>query len=826
MQGFHFRNFQSRILFFSLGLLAFILVGSFIVVNLAYKQNANQQIKSSLAVAKKVFNRLIDAQAHDHSENAYILSSDFGFKQVIATQDHQTILSALENLQQRIGADAVMLVSPDLHLRADTTHPKESGAFFAANVVERAQQEGKANAIILMDSHPYQMVIVPIMAPDVIGWLCVSFKISRILVDELKELTQTDVSLLQVSYPDQLSLLTSSLSDSMGQALLKALSNTGWQNLDSILLSLNQNRYISSTINLASNEQVSIVVVIQKSLDKELIPFHRLQWILLAIALISLLLAFLGSLFVARSVSKPIKKLAAGVREVGKGRYDYRIKVNSTDEIGELGLAFNEMVITKGEQEILQKAKESAETASLAKSDFLANMSHELRTPLNSILGYAQLLQRYSLPPQKQTKALNTIEQSGKHLLSLINEILDLSKIEAGQLQLQTITFNLRQMLDNIVETMQTRAESKSLSFKHEFPMDTDQWLMTDKKRLLQVVINLLDNAIKYTSAGSVIFKVETIGGKYRFLVSDTGMGIAQEHLDDIFTSFHQLHQTQDYVEGTGLGLAISGRLVRLLGGQLQVSSQLGVGSQFWFDLDIATIQKQEPVETPSDSNQIITGVKGHQQKILIADDKADNRTLLVDMLSPFDFDCHEAIDGEDCLEQALSWKPDLILMDSRMPVMDGIETCQRIRKNEKTKHIKIIAISANVYQHHRQRCLDAGANDFLGKPLQLQQLLQIIVHYTGLEAIYQTSKTTRLPERDVLEIKVSYPPKENLKSLLISAEQGDIQDVRNKLDKLKQTDSDNLVFLDDLNSLANDFQINKICQLLTRAINKEDEIP
>ena len=824
MQGFHFRNFQSRILFFSLGLLAIILVGSFIVVNLAYKQNANQQIKSSLAVAKKVFNRLIEAQAHDHSENAYILSSDFGFKQVIATQDHQTILSALENLQQRIGADAVMLVSPDLQLRADTTHPEESGAFFAANVVERAQQEGKANAIILMDGHPYQMVVVPIMAPDVIGWLCVSFRISRILVDELKELTQTDVSLLQIGYPDQLSLLTSSLSSSMGYALLKALSSTGWQSLDSILLSLNQNRYISSTINLASNEQVSIVVVIQKSLDKELIPFHRLQWILLAIALISLLLAFLGSLFVARSVSKPIKKLAAGVREVGKGRYDYRIDVNSTDEIGELGLAFNEMVITKGEQEILQKAKESAETASLAKSDFLANMSHELRTPLNSILGYAQLLQRYSLPPQKQTKVLNTIEQSGKHLLSLINEILDLSKIEAGQLQLQSTSFNLRQMLDNIVETMQTRAKSKGLSFKHEFPMETDQWLMTDKKRLLQVVINLLDNAIKYTKAGSVIFKVEKIGETYHFLVSDTGIGIAQEHLDDIFTSFHQLHQTQDYIEGTGLGLAISGRLVRLLGGQLQVNSQLGIGSQFWFDLDIATTQAL--AETSSDSNQIITGVKGHRQKILIADDKEDNRTLLVDMLSPFDFDCHEAIDGEDCIEQALSGKPDLILMDSRMPVMDGIETCQRIRKNEKIKHIKIIAISANIYQHHRQRCLDAGADDFLGKPLQLQQLLQMIVHHTVLEAMYQTSKTERLSESHMLEKKYTYPPKENLKSLLISAEQGDIQNVRNQIDKLKLADSDNLVFLDDLNSLASDFQINKICQLLTQAINKEDGIP
>lgn len=745
MHQFRFRNFQSRILFFSLGLLAVILVGSFIVVNLAYKQNANQQIKTSLDVAKKVLNRLIDAQAHDYSDNAYILSSDFGFKQVIATQDHQTILSALDNLQQRIGADAVMLVSPQLQLQADTTHPNESGVFFAEKVVKQAQQEGKANSIILMDGHPYQMVVVPIMAPDVIGWLCVSFKMSHMLVDELQQLTQTHVSILQIGHPNQFSLLTSSLSDSMGQALLSVFPRTNWHDLNSISLTLNQNRYISSTINLASNEQVSIIVVLQKSLDKALIPFHRLQWILLIIVLLSLLLAFLGSLLVARSVSKPIKKLVAGVREVGKGRYDYRIEVNSTDEIGELGLAFNEMVIGKGQQEKLQKAKESAETASLAKSDFLANMSHELRTPLNSILGYAQLLQRYNLPSQKKSNALDAIEQSGQHLLSLINEILDLSKIEAGQLQLQSTSFNLQTMLENLVQTMQARSESKNLSFKYAFSSNTNQWLITDKKRLFQVLINLLDNAIKYTKEGSVLFKVEKNSEKYHFSVSDTGIGIPQEHLHDIFTSFHQLHQTQDYIEGTGLGLAISGRLVGLLGGQLQVSSQLGTGSQFWFDLELTTAKDQQQNQPSPINNRTITGIKGDRQKILVTDDKIDNRTLLVDMLSPFDFDCREAIDGQDCIEQALSWKPDLILMGSRMPVMDGIETCQLIRANEKIKHIKIIAISANIYMHHRQRCLAAGVNDFLGKPLQLQQLLQMIVRHTGLEAIFKRLETKLL---------------------------------------------------------------------------------
>ena len=773
-----------------------------------------------------MFNRLIDVQTQRLSENAIILSSDFGFKKVIATQDHKTILSALDNLQQRIGADAAMLVSPNLQLRADTAHPNATGDFFAANIVKQAQKVGEANAIILINGNPYQMVVVPIMAPDVIGWLCVSFKISHMLVEELQQLTQADISLLQIWHPDQFSLLTSSLPDSMSQSLLTELTNTDWRRLDSVTLTLDKTRYLSSISSLATYEKFSIIAVLQKSLDKELIPFRKLQWYLLAIAVFSLLLALMGSLLVSRSVSRPVKKLLSGVRKVGKGQYNHRITVNSADEIGELGLAFNEMVIRKEQQEAMRLAKESAETASQAKSDFLANMSHELRTPMNSILGYAQLLQRNDLPAQKQGKALQTIEQSGQHLLSLINEILDLSKIESGHLQLQPDTFNLRQMLDNIVETLQTRAESKGLSLEHEFPPNTDQWLIFDKKRLLQVLINLLTNAIKYTESGKVIFKVQMIAEKYRFSVTDTGIGIEQQDLDDIFTSFHQLHKTKNFVEGTGLGLAISEQLVQLLGGQLQVSSQVGKGSRFWFDLALAQSKPNQRSEASSADNRIIVALKGNRQKILITDDKADNRTLLIDMLSPFGFDCHEAIDGQNCIKQALCIKPNLILMDSRMPVMDGLETCQRIRATEKIKQIKIIIISANAYEQHRQQCLDAGANDFLDKPIQLQQLLQMIARYTGLETVYETHKTKPLLETDKLDKTFSYPSKTKLKRLLTSAEQGDIQDIRNQISELKQSDKQHLVFLEKLNSLANDFQINKICQLLTQVTKKEHEKP
>ncbi|MEE9412822.1 MAG: ATP-binding protein [Methylococcales bacterium] len=808
-----------------MGLLSAILISSFITVNMAFKQNANQQIETSLGVAKRVFNRLIDAQAQRLSESAFFLASDFGFKRVIATQDQKTILSALDNLQQRIGADAAMLVSLDLQLRADTKHPNTTGTFFAEDLVKQAQLTGKASSIVLVDGKPYQMVVVPILAPDVIGWLCVNFNISHMLVDELQQLTQAHISLLQVWHPDQMRLLTSSLPNSTSQALLNRLSTTDWRSQHSILLNLDQTRYITSISDLASNDQVSIIAVLQKSLDKELIPFERLEWLLCAIALTSLFLAFIGSLLVARSVSKPVKKLVSGVRQVGKGKYDYRITVDSADELGELGLAFNEMAIRKGQQEALRLAKESAESASQAKSEFLANMSHELRTPLNSILGYAQLLKRNSFSKDKQIQSLDTIEQSGQHLLSLINEILDLSKIESGQLQLQPASFDLRQMLNSIKETMLLRAKAEYLELQCDFSADTTHWLKTDEKRLRQILINLLDNAIKYTDTGKILFTVEMHTGKYRFSVEDTGIGIAQEHLDDIFTSFHQLHiQTQGYVEGTGLGLAISEQLVHLLGGQLQVTSQPGDGSRFWFDLDLPVADQTQQAESSLPDTRTITALKGRRRKILIVDDEADNRNLLIDMLTPLELELREAKDGHDCIEQTCNWKPDLILMDSKMPKMDGLEACKRIRNKADIKDIKIIAISANVYEHHRQHCLDAGANDFLAKPLQLELLLQMIASQAGLEAVYAISKTKSVVQSIKLKTESYFPAIESMENLLVSAEQGDIQAVREQIEELKQVDGSNPVFLEQLSDQAKNFQINKICQLLKLTISEQSE--
>ncbi len=677
----------------------------------------------------------------------------------------------------------------------------------------------------MLNAHPHQMVIVPILAPDTIAWLCVSFKIRHILVDELQQLTQAHVSLLQITRPDKTSLLTSSLGDSTSKALITKFATINWQNAETIPLELNQTHYLSSVAKLASNDNVSIIAVLQKSLDKELTPFYRLQWVLLAIALASLLLALIGGLLVARSVSKPVKKLVEGVREVGKGRYDYRIAVHSSDELGELGLAFNEMAIRKGQQEALRQAKESAESASQAKSEFLANMSHELRTPLNSILGYAQLLQRSNLPREKQLNSLQTIEQSGQHLLSLINEILDLSKIESGRLELQPTSFDIHRMLVNIMTTLQTRANTKGLTLEGDFSLQDSLWVKADELRLRQVLINLVDNAIKYTETGKVLFKVEFDDGRYHFLIEDTGIGIAQEHLKDIFTSFLQLHQpTHSYVEGTGLGLAICDQLVRLMGGQLYVTSQLSQGSRFWFDLALPQADHEKQSKTSVTEGQKIAALNGGRRKILITDDEAENRLLLTDMLSGFDFELRQALNGQDCINQAQEWQPDLILMDSKMPVIDGLEACSLIRNTANIKDIKIISISANAYEHHHQNCLEAGANDFLAKPFQLEALLLMIALQIDLKPVYKTRKIVVSSTNKRFEETASFPPKQLLQELLNSAEQGDIQAVREQIKTLDLAGTDHLSFQAKLNSLADDFQINKICQLIKQAIETQGE--
>jgi len=311
----------------------------------------------------------------------------------------------------------------------------------------------------------------------------------------------------------------------------------------------------------------------------------------------------------------------------------------------------------------------------------------------------------------KQKDGLDIINRSGQHLLNLINEILDLSKIEAGQMELSESDFDLPEMLKNLADIWKGRAQQKDLSFIYEALSDLPTAVHGDPKRLQQVLINLLGNAIKFTEAGGVTLKVGYYEAKLRFQVEDTGIGIAPEDLPQILAPFRQVAGQQ--ATGTGLGLAICEKLVEMMGGQLGVKSKLGEGSTFWVELDLHQVLGS--TERPdSFGRSVVSGGKGY--KVLIVDDKLDNRSLLVNMLTPLGFSILQASDGQEALNQAREFQPDVILMDIKMPVMDGLEATRRLRKLPLGREVVIITISASAFEHNRQQSLQAGGHDFLAK--------------------------------------------------------------------------------------------------------------
>ncbi|OQW90666.1 MAG: hypothetical protein BWK79_19175, partial [Beggiatoa sp. IS2] len=357
----------------------------------------------------------------------------------------------------------------------------------------------------------------------------------------------------------------------------------------------------------------------------------------------------------------------------------------------------------KGTEEALKKAKEVAEIASKAKSDFLANISHELRTPLNIILGNTQILKHDQVLFGKYGKSINAIHRSGEHLLLMINDILDLSKIEANKLELLQLNFNLPKFLNMLVDMLQIHAQQKGILLKEAISPDLPTIVCGDEKHLRQVLFNLLGNAIKFTHEGHVILKVGIVkitdvttqkSSNIRFQVEDTGIGISAEKLEEIFLPFTQLNNVNQHTEGSGLGLTISQRLVHLMGSELNVKSTLGQGSLFWFDLEMPCIF-DGTVESVAVEQTTIVGFYGQKRKILIVDDKIESREILKSVLSPLGFQLQEATHGQEALVKTTQFHPDLVLLDLLMPIMDGFEYIRQIKQMDNLSHITIIAVSA-----------------------------------------------------------------------------------------------------------------------------------
>ena len=480
------------------------------------------------------------------------------------------------------------------------------------------------------------------------------------------------------------------------------------------------------------------------------------------------------------------------------------------------GVAFVLDLTERKQAEAEREARKSAEAANAAKSAFLANMSHELRTPLNGILGYAQILQRDTALGERQRAGVNVIRQSGEHLLTLINDILDLAKIEAGKMELHLADIELGAFVRGIGEIVAMKAAQKELAFVCEQAPDLPRAVRADEKRLRQVLLNLLSNAVKFTDRGQVTLRVCCAApGRLRFDVADTGVGIAADQLDTIFQPFMQSGDPQRRLGGTGLGLSISRQYVRLMGDEIRIESALGRGSTFWFELEAPAVA----LETATAAEPVPTGYTGPCRKVLVVDDVADNRLVVADLLTPLGFDVALAADGLEGLERAQRERPHLILMDLAMPVMDGLEATRRLRRLVPFKDVPIIAMSASVSAGDSQQSLDAGMNAFLTKPLDANKLLGLIAALLQLAWTYGPRNEQSSSEPGV-DGPIVPPPAPEMEVLHRLAKLGNMHDILSHADYLAGLDERYRPFASQLSKLARNFQSKAILLLVEQFLD------
>jgi PAS domain S-box-containing protein len=400
-----------------------------------------------------------------------------------------------------------------------------------------------------------------------------------------------------------------------------------------------------------------------------------------------------------------------------------------------------------------KRYEQSLQQANRAKSVFLANMSHEIRTPMNAILGFSQLMLRDQDLTPRQCQYLGTINRSGEHLLALINDILEMSKIEAGRTTLTASTFDLPVLLKDLEMMFRVRTDEKKISFSVEMIGDVPQYIVTDINKLRQVFINVLGNAVKFTEHGGIALRVladrEGADGPHlRVEIEDTGPGISPDEQAKLFRQFEQTKSGQQTGTGTGLGLAISREFVRLMGGSITVSSQVGRGSVFVIHLPLK-VGDAQAVEAKEKPRHVLRVQPGQATfRVLIADDVEDNRQLLAQLLAPVGFDIRLATNGAEAVKEFEDWGPHLILMDFRMPVMDGREAIRRIRASPHGgKGTKIIAVTASAMDENRLDLLAIGADDFISKPFREAELFQKIHVHLGVEYVYAEQPKGALQE-------------------------------------------------------------------------------